>query len=491
MSSIEVRSTDRTLPFRSVVSAVLYRLRTAALPPKSFPNTDSEAAFVRRYQQDGMLAYSIALVIGGVALLIFFVAHAIEGVTYGSNRVPPQALRLIVAATLLLLAYLLLSNRSWFYAHFDRIGLVGPVLAILGVALLPFTMYSSAATPGFPFARFFLSLATTIWICFAFSRANRVVILITSLSASLALVSFGVYHDFEGAYFSSLHLAVAIWAGWALSILIEKRERQVFVSQERMTIESQAMAENLERADIVNEIQTNALQTIAHDIRQPLLSLGLYADLVGSKYGDEPTLKDLADRIQSCLKASENSLVVVENVLQSAGEAACFGLRETTLTRTITMLDVVFTPILASQGVRLELPDPSDQLTKVWTNEHALSEILLNLITNAYKHAWPQPFSASKQVSLQIQTLANRTVVITVGDNGCGIDAAFLTRIFEKGFRTDETEDSRGHGLGLSIVRGLVDKLPGHQVTVESTLGQGTWFRLQVPSSDPDPHADT
>src|SRR5690606_20329622 len=166
-----------------------------------------------------------------------------------------------------------------FYANFDRIGLIGPVLAIAGVALLPFTMHDNASVPGFPFARFFLSLATTIWICFAFSRVNRGVILSVSATASVILTGFARYHEFPGAYFSLMHLTVAIWAGWALSVLIEKRERQTFMSQERMLIESHAMAENIERADLINEMQADALQTIAHDIRQPLLSLGLYADI--------------------------------------------------------------------------------------------------------------------------------------------------------------------------------------------------------------------
>lgn len=487
MSSIKTLKAEDDLPVRGVTTALLHRLRAAALPPKPFTNEDSERAFVKRYQEDGMLAYSIALVIGGIALFGFFLAHAFEGATYGSDRWMPQATRLVVAACLIALAYLLLSKKSWFYTNFSKIGLIGPIVALAGVALLPFTMHASASDPGFPFARFFLSLSTTIWICFAFSRVSRTIILLVSAIASVLLALFGIYHKFPGAYFSSMHLAVAIWAGWALSVLIEKRERQTFISQERMTIESHAMAENIERADLINEMQSDALQTIAHDIRQPLLSLGLYADIVSSKYSDMPNVKDLADKITACLKASESSIIIVENVLQSANEASQFNISETDLSRVFTMLDVVFTPTLAAKGIRLQLPGAHQQQVRVWTNEHALNEILANLVSNALKHAWPLATERVKQLSLLVDSREIDFIEIVVRDNGCGIDADDLPRIFDKGFRADAGRHSvPGDGLGLAIVSALVDKLPFHAVTVQSTLNRGTTFRLRLPATDPE-----
>ncbi len=486
MPSSGLLNVESDAPVGSFPTSLLHRLRTAALPPKPFPSADSESGFLKRYQEDGMLAYSIALLIGGIALFGFFIAHAIEGTAYGSDRWIPQATRLTVALSLVTLAYLLLSKRSWFFANFDRIGLIGPVVAIVGVALLPFTMFDSATRPGFPFARFFLSLATTIWICFAFSRISRTVIILTSTMASVALTGFAIYHGYEGAYFSSMHLMVAIWAGWALSVLIERRERQTFMSQERMRIESHAMAENIERADLINEMQTEALQTIAHDIRQPLLSLGLYADIMRSKYDDTPSIRELAEQIKACLKASENSIIIVENVLHSAGEASQFNLTEITFVRPLTMLEIVFSPILAPAGVRLNLPDAHAQQIHVWTNEHALNEILSNLIANAGKHAWPKSSDRSKRISVVISRIDDKTAELAISDNGRGINPGDLDRIFEKGYRSPSEQKSPfGNGLGLAIVRGLVARLAGHSISVESSVGVGTTFRLRIPLTDP------
>ncbi len=480
-------SIEDDLPIGSVAKSLLHRLRTAALPPKQFARKDDEQTFIKRYQEDGMLAYSVALLIGGITLLGFFVAHAIEGVEYGSNRPAPQVTRLLIAISLIALAYLLLSKKRWFLNHFDHIGPIGPIIAIVGVAFLPFTMLENAAIPGFPFARFFLSLATTIWICFAFSRISRDIIILTSIIASIALSVFAIHHNYAGAYFSSMHLIVAIWAGWALSVLIEKRERQTFMSHERMSIESNAMAENVERADLINEMQADALQTIAHDIRQPLLSLGLYADIIGSKYSEIPEVKKFSEKIRSCLTASENSITIVENVLHSAGVASQLDTKQIALARPLTMLDVVFFPILSAAGVRLALPNIEEQQIGVWTNEHALNEILFNLVSNANRHAWQRdPTASSKCISVTISTIDDDFVDLTVSDNGQGIESTDLERIFEKGFqvhaRSNETES---RGLGLSIVQGLVNKLPRHTISVQSSSNGGTAFHILVPRNNP------
>lgn len=487
MRTKEMSSIDDDPPAGSVATTLLSRLRTAAMPPKPFTEADTEKRFMSNYQENGMLAYSIALLIGGIALFGFFVAHAIEGAAYGSNRWIPQTTRLTISISLVGLAYLMLSRRAWFYSHFNSVGLIGPVVAIAGVALLPFTMYDNAANPGFPFARFFLSLATTIWICFAFSRISRLIMISTSAVASLALVSFAIHHDFSGAYFSSMHLIIAIWAGWALSVLIEKRERQGFMSRERMSIESRALAENIERTDLINEMQAEALQTIAHDIRQPLLSLGLYADVMTSKYKDIPNIDDLAAKMKFCLAASENSIAIVENVLHSANIASRLNSTQITLTNPLTMLDVVFSPILSSTGIRLKLPPPSQQQISVWTNEHALNEILSNLVSNANKHAWFGITPRSKRILVTIEEVDHRFIEIVVADNGKGINPDDLDRVFEKGFRSNnQSSRPSGDGLGLSIVRGLINKLSDHEVSIQSTQSVGTTFRVRIPRFDPD-----
>jgi signal transduction histidine kinase len=75
---------------------------------------------------------------------------------------------------------------------------------------------------------------------------------------------------------------------------------------------------------------------------------------------------------------------------------------------------------------------------------------------------------------------------LSVADNGHGIDEEILDRIFEPFFSTKDSDE--GTGLGLSVVRGIVE---GHQgtISVESVVGEGTTFRIRLPLGSPGPES--
>jgi len=101
--------------------------------------------------------------------------------------------------------------------------------------------------------------------------------------------------------------------------------------------------------------------------------------------------------------------------------------------------------------------------------------VFVNLFTNAC-HAM-ESRGGILSVTTEVD-LPRRSVKITVGDSGHGIDSENLKRIFDP-FFTTKTE-GRGTGLGLSIVRNIV-LLHGGSITVESALREGTTFFLELP----------
>jgi signal transduction histidine kinase len=96
----------------------------------------------------------------------------------------------------------------------------------------------------------------------------------------------------------------------------------------------------------------------------------------------------------------------------------------------------------------------------------------LNLVTNAL-----QAVGSQGKVRLIIASQDDK-VVLSVKDNGCGIPAEDLERIFEPFFTTKSAE--QGTGLGLSVSRGIVEKLGG-KILVESEAGKGSEFRVVLP----------
>lgn len=125
--------------------------------------------------------------------------------------------------------------------------------------------------------------------------------------------------------------------------------------------------------------------------------------------------------------------------------------------------------------------DPS--LAGVWleADPHRLSQVLGNLVDNAARHAGNEG-----HVVLTAAAVPGG-IRIEVADDGPGIDPADLPRIFEPFYRGQEAARSRGAGLGLSIVRALVEA-HGGRVGVASASGKGTrlWFVLpQAPGPRP------
>jgi len=104
------------------------------------------------------------------------------------------------------------------------------------------------------------------------------------------------------------------------------------------------------------------------------------------------------------------------------------------------------------------------------------SEVILNLLSNAIKYS-----PSGTKVTLELREEGTR-VVLEVRDQGYGIPKNHLSRIFDKFYRVkdERAQEERGTGLGLSLVREIVEMHKGH-IEVESTVGVGSVFRVILP----------
>jgi heavy metal sensor kinase len=112
---------------------------------------------------------------------------------------------------------------------------------------------------------------------------------------------------------------------------------------------------------------------------------------------------------------------------------------------------------------------------EVMADRNRLKQVLLNLIDNALKYS-----DSSQAVTLKLDQLGQQ-VIIQVCDKGCGIPLSHQTRIFERFYRVDEARAraTGGYGLGLSIVKTLVETMGG-SVKVRSKLGEGSTFTVTL-----------
>ncbi|MFQ5424382.1 MAG: ATP-binding protein [Phycisphaerae bacterium] len=133
-----------------------------------------------------------------------------------------------------------------------------------------------------------------------------------------------------------------------------------------------------------------------------------------------------------------------------------------------------------TRRISLEVPAPDEP--PVFANESEVKQVLLNLAVNALESTDPR----EGEVRIVVRE-TDGMIEIAIRDNGCGMDAATLDRVFEPFFTDRRSGRSEGVGLGLSISRAIVESYGGAIVAESEGPGAGSTFRIRVPAPAREP----
>jgi signal transduction histidine kinase len=230
---------------------------------------------------------------------------------------------------------------------------------------------------------------------------------------------------------------------------------------------------------------------VAHDFNNVLSVVLLNAELLseGLRSG-EPDLGDLDEIKRAALRATELS-----RQLLAFGRQQVFELRVIDLNEIVSEVEKMLRRLI---GADIELTTRlSRNLGKIEVDVTQLEQVLVNLAVNA-RDAMPDGGKLTIEtsnveldedyVATQVDVEAGPYVVLSVTDTGSGMDATTQARIFEPFFTTKER--GRGTGLGLSTVFGIIKQSGGH-ISVSSTPGEGTTFKVYFPRTDQENTAPT
>jgi len=229
----------------------------------------------------------------------------------------------------------------------------------------------------------------------------------------------------------------------------------------------------------LREMRSTAVATVAHELRTPLAAMRVLVDtLREGRYRDDRQLREYLD-----LVAQENARLsrLAENFLtfsQVERGALRLQLQPTAPEAAVEQALTSLQPRLSAAGCvfRQEI---AANLPPVQADAVALATILTNLLENALKYTGPE-----KRIALRVSHLGDH-VSFAVEDNGIGISASERRAIFRPFHQADArlSRHREGIGLGLSIVRRLVEALQG-RIEVESEPGRGSTFRVLLPASE-------
>ncbi len=227
-----------------------------------------------------------------------------------------------------------------------------------------------------------------------------------------------------------------------------------------------------------NRLKTHFLARISHELRTPLNSIIGYTDMgLAGMYGElNDAQREGLERVQH---SGRQLFRLINDLLDlSRIEAIQLELHEGVFGPEALVQTVIATlePRAQDKGLILSYEVAPELPRKLLGDEGRLNQILLNLVDNAVK------FTSQGSVHISLKPGAVGTWIMRVQDTGRGISEREVPHIFEE-FRQGEGaygQESGGAGLGLAIVRGLIEAMDG-TIGVQSRLGVGSTFTVTLP----------
>jgi signal transduction histidine kinase len=228
------------------------------------------------------------------------------------------------------------------------------------------------------------------------------------------------------------------------------------------------LAENLEKQE---KLRKRLTADVAHELRTPLATLQSHVEAMidGIWEPDANRLKSVHEEIMRL----ERLVGDMEKLTRFEGENMVLNKSEFDVVQLISSIIANSEREYSEKGIRVEL---SGEATEMFADRDKLSQVIINLITNAVKFT-----DRGGSILLSVKG-SPETVNISVADTGAGIAPEHLPYIFERFYRADASRSrlTGGAGIGLTIVKAIVEAHKG-TIAVESELGKGTRFVITLP----------
>ena len=251
---------------------------------------------------------------------------------------------------------------------------------------------------------------------------------------------------------------------------IEQKVNERTIEIVQIAKELAARNKELKRA---NKQLESFAYTVSHDLQEPLRSISLFTQLLEQEYTEK-----LDEQGQEYIGFITNSAMRMQTLVRDVLAYARAATNEETWLN-VDLNGLVQTLIIDLQAIiqETEAKIVVDRLPTVLVNPTEISQLLRNLITNSLK------FRSERKPCIKIASqLKDNQWLITVEDNGIGIEPQYRDKIFQPFSRLHSQDQYSGSGIGLAICKKIVERYRGI-IGVKSKPGQGSTFYFTLPQS--------
>ncbi|RZI75998.1 MAG: HAMP domain-containing histidine kinase [Variovorax sp.] len=245
----------------------------------------------------------------------------------------------------------------------------------------------------------------------------------------------------------------------------------------RLRTSRQDLAQSVRQLRASNRIKDNAMATLGHEIRNPLAALHTAQEVLRRAPDDAKRVvwaSELIGRQVLQMKRMADDLVDLSGVMRGEFQ---IDMRPVDLREVLAQAVEQSGPLIAKKGHRLHTDLGSEPVT-VQGDATRLVQVFANLLNNAAKYTDP-----GGDVTLALRTTDARKVVVTVHDNGIGMQPESIADLFEPFVQAPGAASNAegGLGLGLAIVKKIVERHGGTVSATSAGLGQGSMVSVMLP----------
>lgn len=301
----------------------------------------------------------------------------------------------------------------------------------------------------------------------ALIAATTLTFLVLSLRDGLLLSSRLPYDGYYISHYTGVLMLVAI--SWTLVAQLAHALRGI----ERLNADlEQRVAQRTHELELANAAKTRFLAAASHDLRQPVVTIGLLLGLLREQLAAAP-LRAMVDRIHEAAESMETLLKGLMDLSRLESGTIRPRLQTVALAPLFESIDLHQQTTAAAKNLRLRFRPTSLAVT---SDPVLLDQIVRNLVDNAVR------YTARGGVLVSARLRRSGSVLLQVRDTGHGIAAESQALVFEEFVQLDNPgrDRSKGLGLGLAIVERSAALL-GQRIALRSTPQRGSCFTLELP----------